>query len=124
MMIKTREFLSTVLVALVAVPYLGYVIRGEMPFVEDPRGMAAVGLVLGTVAYAVLSRGDPSDLTDKVEDVLALVTFVLGFTAFALAGTAAAELLLAVFMGGILLTWAVKMMDHAGVLYDRTTGHA
>jgi hypothetical protein len=33
-----------------------------------------------------------------------------------LAETAAAEVLLAVFMGSIVVVWAVMLMDHAGVL--------
>lgn len=38
------------LLAAIAVPYIGYLIRGDMPFVQDPRGMAAIGLVVGVVA--------------------------------------------------------------------------
>jgi hypothetical protein len=117
MKLKTRDLVSTLLIALIAVPYVSYLVRGEMPFVEDARGMAAVGLILGTAAYAVIAQGDPADRADRLEDVVALVAFVLGFTAFALAETAAAEVLLAVFMGSILVAWGVKLLDHAGVLH-------
>lgn len=35
------------IVALVAVliPYIGYLIRGDMPFIQDARGMASAGLI-------------------------------------------------------------------------------
>ena len=36
---------------------LGYLVNGEMPFVKDPRGMSAVGLLLGQAAFLVLERG-------------------------------------------------------------------
>lgn len=123
MKVKTRNFVSTLLIVLIAVPYAGYLVNGEMPFVEDARGMAAVGLALGTIAYLVLSSGDSRSFTDSVESGVALVAFLLGFVAFALAETAAAEALLAAFMGAILIAWSVKMMDHAGVLFTGTPTH-
>jgi len=116
MKFTARDFISTLLVVLIAIPYVGYLVNGEMPYVEDTRGMAAIGLVLGTAAYAVLAMGDPADRADRLEDLVALVAFVLGFVAFALAETAAAEALLAVFMGSIVVAWSVKLMDHAGWL--------
>ncbi len=116
MKLKMKDLVATVLVAAIAVPYVGYLIDGEMPFVEDARGMSAVGLVLGTAAYLVFERGDSFDAVDKAEAGLALVTLALGLVALAAAETAAAEVLLAVFMGAILVVWAVKLADHAGVL--------
>ncbi|RDI31983.1 hypothetical protein [Lentzea flaviverrucosa] len=50
MRLGVRDVVATVLVALIAIPYVGYLINGEMPFVEDPRGMTAIGLVLGVAA--------------------------------------------------------------------------
>ena len=44
---------------------------------------------------------------------------MLGIVALALAETAAAEVLLAVFMASILIVWAVELMDHAGILPGR-----
>ena len=117
MKLKTRDFVSAALIALIAVPYIGYLIEGEMPLIEDARGMSAVGLIFGTVAYLLLSSGDPRDKADNLEDALALGSFVLGFIAFALAETGAAEILLAVFMVSILVAWGFKLMDHAGVLH-------
>lgn len=116
MKLKAKDLVATVLVAAIAVPYVGYLTNGEMPFVEDPRGMSAIALILGFAAYVVVERGDTIDTADKAETGLALVSLTLGLVALALAETAAAEVLLAVFMGSILAVWAVKLADHAGVL--------
>lgn len=116
MRLKVKDLVATALVAAIAVPYVGYVVAGEMPFVQDPRGMSAVGLVLALAAYVVLQRGDPIDKVDKVETGLAGLSLGLGVLTLALAETAAAEVLLAIFMGSILVVWAVKLADHIGVL--------
>jgi len=116
MRLKIRDLVATILVAAIAVPYIGYLINGEMPFIKDPRGMSATGLVLGVAAYLVLRRGDLSDRVGKAETGLAVLALVLGVVALALAETAAAEVLLAVFMGSILIVCAVELMDHAGIL--------
>jgi hypothetical protein len=116
MRLKWKDLVATVLVAAIWVPYVGYLVQGEMPFVEDPRGMSAIGIVLGLIAFLVLESGDARDATDKVELGLVVVVMALGVVTFALAETAAAEALLAVFMVAILVAWAVELADHAGVL--------
>lgn len=117
MKLKAKDVVATLLVAAIAVPYIGYLIRGEMPFIEDPRGMAATGLVLGIAAYLVMTWGDSFDQLGKAETALAAVAAGLGVVALALAETAAAEALLALFMGSILVVWAVKLVDHTGLLH-------
>jgi hypothetical protein len=116
MKLKFKDLLATILFAAIAVPYVGYLINGEMPFIKDPRGMSATGLVLGAAAYLVMRQGDLFDRARKGETALAAVSLVLGLVALVLAETAAAEVLLAVFMGSILVLWAVELMDHAGIL--------
>ena len=116
MRLKARDLVGTVLVVAIAVPYVWYLIEGSAPFVEDPRGMSAIGLILALAAYIVIQRGDPDDAADRVEIALYVVSLGLGVLAVTLAETASAEVLLAVFMGSILVVWAIKMMDHAGVL--------
>ena len=116
MRLKSKDLLASILFAAIAVPYVGYLVNGEMPFIKDPRGMSATGLVLGVVAYLVMRRDDLFDRVGKAETALAGVSLVLGIVALALAETAAAEVLLAVFMGSILIVWAVELMDHAGIL--------
>ena len=117
MRLKSRDLIAAVLVALIAIPYVGYLINGEMPFVEDPRGMAAIGLVLGVAAFAVLRTGDRLDGLGKTELGVAGISLALGIVALVFAEAAAAELLLALFMVSILVVFAVELMDHAGVLH-------
>ena len=105
------DWLATLAVAAIAVPYFGYVVNGSMPFVQDPRGMAGVGLVLGAVAYLALNKAASMS---KVEKGLAGGSLLFGVVALALAETLVADVLLAVFMGTILVVWAVEIGEHAG----------
>lgn len=114
MRLKVRDLVAMLLVAAIAVPYVGYLIDGDVPFVQDARGMAAVGLLLGAVAFAVLVGGNKRDRAGKIETGLAMLSTVLGLVALALAETAAAEVLLAIFMGSILVVLAAELIDHAG----------
>jgi hypothetical protein len=115
MKLKFKDLLATIVFGAIAVPYVGYLINGEMPFIKDPRGMSATGLVLGLVAFLVMRQDDLFDRFGKAKTGLAAVSLVLGLVALGLAETAAAEVLLAVFMGSILVVWAVELMDHADV---------
>jgi hypothetical protein len=114
-----KDLIATVLVVAIGVPYVGYLVRGDMPFIEDPRGMAATGLVLGTAAYLVMRLGDATDRLGKTEISVAVVSLALGVVALALAETAAAEVLLAVFMGSIAVVWLMQLADHVGVLHHQ-----
>jgi hypothetical protein len=53
----SKDVVATVLVALVVIPYIGYLVAGEMPFIKAPRGMAASALILGTAAALIAGRG-------------------------------------------------------------------
>ena len=112
-----RDLIATLLVLAIAVPYIGYLLNGSMPFVEDPRGMSALGLLLGAAAFLVLRTGDEYDRAGKVETGVALVALALGVVSLALAETAAAEVLLAVFMGSILVVWVMEVLDHSGAVH-------
>jgi hypothetical protein len=114
--LKTRDLIATLLVIAIAIPYIGYLARGDMPFIEDPRGMSATGLVLGTAAYVAFMTGDRRDRTGLAEIGLAGMSLALGLAALIFAETGAAELLLALFMISIAVVWAVEMADHAGVM--------
>src|SRR5512132_4252938 len=109
MRMTLRDLWATVLVAAIGIPYVGYLINGEMPFVKDPRGMSAVGLVLGAAAFVVIRRGESDREVRITENVLAFVALGLGLGALAFAEAGVAELLLAVFMGSILVVWAVEL---------------
>lgn len=120
MKLTRKDLIATLLIAAVVVPYVGYLIWGEMPFIQDPRGMAAVGIVgllLGFMAWGLGLRS----MFGKVMLVLGVATLGLGIAA-ALVGAEGSELLLATFVGGIVLVWAVETMHDAG-LFD-TGAHA
>lgn len=124
MKLTMRDLVATLLVAAIGVPYVGYLLDGEMPFVEDARGMAGVGLILGAVAFLVLRGGNAKDRVGTTENVLATLSLVLGLVALAFAETAAAEVLLAVFMGSILVVWAAEVADHAGWVPGHAEAHS
>ncbi|GGB92736.1 hypothetical protein GCM10010972_01780 [Cellulomonas carbonis] len=124
---KTKDVVALLLVALIAVPYVGYLVRGEMPFVQDPRGMSAIGLVLGVAAFLTFRWGDQLDRLGWVEIALGVASFGLGVAALLLAETAAAEVWLAVFMASILLVVSIELLDHLGALpgaHRGATAHA
>jgi hypothetical protein len=117
MKLTFRDLIATVLVAAIGVPYVGFLMNGEMPFIQDPRGMSAVGLVLGAAAFLILRTSNARDRVGTVETGAAIVAAVLGVAALAFAETAAADVLLAVFMGSILVVWAFELADHAGLVH-------
>lgn len=112
MQLTRRDALATLLVAAILVPYVGYLVRGEMPFIQDPRGMAATGLILGLLAFAIVGRS-------------ALGTGALMWTGVAIGiasiglGVAAVwaetnEVLLGAFIATIVVLWALETLSHAG----------
>jgi hypothetical protein len=114
MKLTLRDLLATILVAAIAVPYLGYLMNDEFLFVKDPRGMSAVGLILGAAAFLVIRTGNARDRVGNTETALAVLSMIIGVVALAFAEAASAEVLLAVFMGSVLVVWAVEVVDHAG----------
>jgi hypothetical protein len=118
-----RDLIASLLVLAIAIPYVGYLINGEMPFIQDPRGMSAVGLLLGVSAFVVIRSGDAMDRAGKAETAVAGVSLVLGLMALAFAETAAAEVLLAIFMVSIVVVLATELIDHAGVTHWHDTAH-
>jgi hypothetical protein len=121
MKLTLRDGIATLLVAAILVPYVGYLVNGEMPFIKDPRGMAATGLVLGVIAFLVGSRFSMAGTLDKVEFGLAMASLALGVVALIAAETAAAEALLAAFIATVVVVWAVEMLDHAGFIHIGST---
>jgi uncharacterized membrane protein YfcA len=117
MKLTFRDAIASLLIVAIAVPYVGYLVNDEMPFIQDARGMSAVGLVLGSIAFLVLQSGNADDRVGAGEGVAAIVSMSLGLAALLLAETAAAEILLAVFMVSILLVYAFEVADHAGLVH-------
>jgi hypothetical protein len=124
MKLTIRDAIASVLVAAILVPYAGYLWQGEMPFIQDPRGMSATALILGVAAFLTAGRLFHTGTLGKVETGLAVVSVVVGIAALLLAETVAAEALLAAFIATIVVVWAVQMLHHAGFITTGTTRSA
>ena len=124
MKLRLQDLVATLLVVAIAVPYIGYLINGGMPFVEDARGMSAIGLFLGVAAYLIIRSGNAHDGVGLLENVVALVALALGVVALVFAEAAFAEVLLAVFMGSIAVVLVLELTDHAGLLPAHRTSPA
>lgn len=120
MRISWRDGLAAVVVAAIVVPYVGYLVAGRMPFVEDPRGMAAIGLLGGVAAALVLGRGGFRGVWGHTAAAVGGFVLATGFATLIWAETGLlAEVLLAVFIGGIVVTWLVAELVDTGVLAGR-----
>jgi hypothetical protein len=103
-----RNLIASLLVAAIVVPYIGYVIRGEMPFLKDTRGMAATGLILGLIAAAMAGQAIfASGLWHRIALSAGVVTLGVGIAAVWFEGN---DILLAVFMAGIVVTYGLAEM--------------
>lgn len=114
--LTARDHVGSALVALIVIAYCGYRVWDEMPFPHDPRGVAALGLLLGWSAFSIMRGGDILDWTGLAEVVLAVVSLVLGLATLIFAQTPVAETLLAVFVTSIVVVWTVELLDHLGIL--------
>jgi hypothetical protein len=124
MKLTLRDGVASLLLAAILIPYVGYLVRGEMPFIQDPRGMSATGLVLGAAAFFTAGRLTLSTVVGKIEVGLVALTLAFGVVAVLLAETAAAEALVAVLVGAIVVVWAVQMLHHAGLFTGTATPRA
>jgi hypothetical protein len=110
MRITTTDVIATLLVAAIVVPYLGYLAWGDMPFIQDPRGMAATGLILGLAAALVAGRAafqaEPMHRAALASGAVALVLGV------ATVWAETSEALLAAFIVAIVVTWALGEAAH------------
>ena len=105
-----RNTVASLLVAAILVPYLGYLVRGEMPFLKDPRGMAATGLVLGLAAVGLAgSAVFAGGVWHRITLVVGVITLGLGV---ATVWAETNEVLLAAFMAGIAVTFALAEVVH------------
>jgi hypothetical protein len=121
MRLSVRDGIAGLLTLGLLVPYIGYLAWGEMPFIEDARGMSATALVLGAAAFLTAGRITVSSMVGKIEASFAVVTLALGITAFAFAETATAEALLAIFVVAVVGVRAVQLLHHAGFLGEHFT---
>lgn len=109
---STKNLVATVLVAAIVVPYIGYLLWGEMPFLEDPRGMAATALILGVAAAIVVGRAAlDSAALSRAASATGGLALVAGIAAVWV-GTS--EGLLAACIGLIVLTWVLGELAYSG----------
>jgi hypothetical protein len=113
---SVRDVGATLVFLLIVVPYAGYLLTGRLPYVEDPRGMAAVGLVLGVVATSVVLPFGFRGAAGRAAVGACTVSALLGVATVVWGETAAGEPLLAAFVAGIVLTWLLTVGVHAGLL--------
>jgi hypothetical protein len=121
--LTVRDLLATLIVAAAVVPFVGYSVRGSMPFVEDPRGIAGVGIVGALLALAAFGRKAFGTGTfETLMVTLAVVT--IGFAIAALIAEAMWWLLVPM-VAGLVLMWALALMHDAGyVAPTHAAGHA
>ena len=121
--LTTRDLLATLITAAVVVPFVGYSVNGSMPFVQDPRGMAGVGIVGCLLAFAAFGRrGFGTGGFETVMVTLGVLT--LGFAIAALIAETVWALLVPA-MGGLVLMWGLAILHDAGYLArEHAAGHA
>jgi steroid 5-alpha reductase family enzyme len=108
MRFNKKDTAATLIVAAILIPYVGYLTRGSMPFIQDARGMAATGLIL-LLAWGVLVR------TPFGEGSIAWIAGAIGVAAvgFGIAALwAESDMLLVPFMATIVVLWAIRMSIH------------
>lgn len=116
MRLSVRDGVATLLLAAVLVPYVGFLANGSMPFIVHPLGMSATALILGMAALLTAGRLSGTSGIGLAELTLGTLTLAVGVVAVLLAGTTAAYTLLALLIALLVLTWAVQMVHHSGVL--------
>ncbi|MHA6794279.1 hypothetical protein ACVGVM_12340 [Pseudonocardia bannensis] len=112
------DVVATIPVATIVVSYVGHLVDGDVPFIQDPRGMVGAGLALGLIAAAVLGRsafgGSPAG---RGTGAAGLVSFTFGVVVLLWSGNGViGEVLLGSFIGSIVVTWALAVvLPAAGV---------
>ena len=113
--LSVRDGIATLALLAVLIPYVGYLIRGEMPFIEDPRGMAAVGLI--GLIIAVAAWGFRSETTfGRIMRIAILVTVALGLAAL-IVGVEGSAIVLALFIGAMVVIWLAETLFDAGKIH-------
>ena len=117
MRLNRKDMIATGLIAAVVVPYVGYLVWGEMPFIQDPRGMAGIGIIGLVLSFAAWGLGTKT-FFGKAMLIVGLATLGLGIAAAAV-GVEGSEVLLAVFIAAMVAMWVIEMLVHAGVFDHR-----
>lgn len=112
-----RDLFSTLIVAAILIPFVGYSVRGSMPFVQDPRGMAGVGIVGAVAALAVFGR---RAFGTGIFAWLTLVSALVGI-GFGVAALVAENTwwLLVPMVAGTVVAWALLLAHDTGFVGHR-----
>ena len=118
-----RDLMTTLIVAAVVVPFIGYSVRGSMPFVHDPRGMAGVGIAGCLLTFAAFDRERLG--TGAFEwFMVTLGVLTLGFGIAALVAETSWALLVPM-VAGLVIIWAAGLLHDAGYIAPaHTVRHA
>jgi hypothetical protein len=109
-----RDLMATLIVAAVVVPFIGYSVRGSMPFVHDPRGMAGIGIAGCLLTFAAFGRERLG--TGAFEwFMVTLGVLTLGFGIAALVAETAWALLVPM-VAGLVIIWAAGLLHDAGYI--------
>jgi hypothetical protein len=118
-----RDLLATLIAAAVVVPFIGYSARGSMPFVQDPRGMAGIGIAGCLLMFLVLGQGALGTGTFRWF-MVTLGVLTLGFGIAALIAETS-WVLLVPMVAGLVIIWAAALLHDAGhVAPTQAVGHA
>ena len=108
-----RDLLGSLLVAAILVPFVGYSVRGSMPFIRDVSEMAAIGIVGCLVAFGAFGRRAFG--TGTFEAIMALALLLtLGCGIAAL--LAAAWVMLVPMAAGLVFMCVLALLQDAGRL--------
>jgi hypothetical protein len=107
---STRQVVAGGLVAATLIPYLGYAIGGEMPFIHDARGMAFTGLALGAVAWFILGARAFGARWLGIGG--AVVAAALGIVAAGLETGTASSVFLGAFVAVIVAMYLVSLYEY------------
>jgi len=115
MTVRRRDLLATGLVIALVAVYLGYLATDGLPLIGDSQAMTSVAMILGGAIMLVLVAADRYDAVGWFTLGLAVVGVTLGGIALVLAGTKASEVLLAAFIGSVLVIWGIELAENVAV---------
>ncbi len=109
-----RDILATLVVAAVVVPFIAYSVRGSMPFVHDPRGMAGVGIAGCLLTFAAFGRDRlGTGAFEWFMVTLGVLTLGFGIAALIVETTWA---LLVPMVAGLVIIWALALLHDTGYI--------
>lgn len=112
-----RDAAAGVLVAAFVVPYVGYTVRGTMPFLQDARGMGAT--ILGLTALAALVLGATAFGQGRFRAAAYTVGAIVLGTAVAAIAVGTMDVLLIPALAASVVLLAMLMAHDAGWLPAR-----